>query len=147
MEFLLQERGGGEPVGSVFTLQEWGRALPLFGVQPSLWLASPCRQSLYPRAKGSLAPPEQKCHPAVWGGQLQDRTQVPGMMHLLRHRRRLEFQVLRLQSVFILSLLEIPTPTPPPPAQLLRRAVACSRREQIAYSFCVSKESWSLAWM
>ena len=62
-----------------------GGPVPLFGVRPSLWLASPCRrQSLYPRAKGSLGPQQRKYHPAVLGGQTQDRTQVSGMMHLLR---------------------------------------------------------------
>ena len=54
--------------------------MPLFGgVTLSLAGVTVPLQSLYPRE-----PQHQRCPQAVLGGQTQDRTQVPGMMHLLR---------------------------------------------------------------
>lgn len=85
-EFLPLE-GKGEPVcGLCLPCMNGGGLVPLFGVRPILWLASPCRQvSLYPPAKSSLGPQQQEHHLAPLGGQTRDRTEAPGMM--LLHRR------------------------------------------------------------
>ena len=59
--------------------------MPLLGVRPILWLASPCRQpSLYLPAKSSLGPQQQEHHRAALGGQTRDGTEAPGMTLLLR---------------------------------------------------------------
>ena len=54
--------------------------MPLFGgVTLSLAGVTLPLQSLSPRETQ-----HQRCPPAVLGGQTQDRTQVPGMIHLVR---------------------------------------------------------------
>ena len=52
--------------------------MPLFGGVTLSLAGLPCLSSHQWETQ------HQKCPPAVLGGQTQDRTQVPGMIHLLR---------------------------------------------------------------